>query len=301
MEKYSAAASDLESLAHVVADPIKLKSKLKIGDKAFSSLRLAKNLQAIWDVRGASMAGAAAAASPTVATTFFGSTGGLLSTFGLGATAATPVGWVLAAAVVSGGAYYGAMRVFSSYSESRVEVIPKFISTPIDLLGATLFDMIAGIGLKVAEFAGDIEESERAAIISYFSEEWGIAEDYSTRALQIIEGQIRETTLKDMVRNLVEFQATNPDCNPIGMKNDILSFLEEVAHADGDLDERETLAIEIVERELSLHLSSSAYLRRGTQRTASAIGSIGQAVTTRASEGLGNLIKRARSFTTNSD
>lgn len=301
METYAVAQSGLDSLDHVVADPIKLKAKLKIGEQAFTSLRLAKNLQTIWDVRGAGLAGAAAAASPAVATTFFSSTGGLLSMFGLGAAAATPVGWVFAAAVVSGGAYYGALRIFTSYSESRVEAIPKFISTPVDLLGATLFDMIAGIGLKVAEFAGDIEESERVATISYFSEEWGIAEEYSTRALPIIEAQIRETTLKDMVRSLAEFQAENPDCNPTKMKSDILSFLLEVAHADGDLDERETLAIEIVERELGLHLSTTAYLRRGTKRTAATIGNIGQTVTTRASKGIRGLFRWGRSMTEDSE
>lgn len=95
----------------VVEDGTRFKIKLGIGEDAYTSLKLAKTLQRMWDIKGAASAGAVAAASPAIASGFFASTAGSLSFLGLGAAAATPVGWVLGAAVLSGGACYGAMRL----------------------------------------------------------------------------------------------------------------------------------------------------------------------------------------------
>lgn len=287
----------------VVADTNKFKLKLGIGEDAFTTLKLPKTLMFLWEVKGASAAGAAAAASPAVATTLFGGGTGIMSALGLGAAAVTPVGWVIAAAVGSGAAYYGAMQVFSKYSSSRVETIPKFINTPIDLLGATIFDMMAGLALKVAYFAGEIDDDERKTVVDFFYEEWGVSPDYSSKALPLIEAQMRQKSLKEMAKSLAEFQMDNPDCNPSAMNSDIKRFLEEIAYADGDFDEREELAIETIERELGTHLAS--YNRAGRTlskytSTASQVGQTGasaaysrtQQVVGRASGLLGSLIKK---------
>lgn len=256
----------LNEVELVVSDTNKFKIKLGIGEDAYSSLKMAKTLQTLWDVKGAAGAGAALAASPAVATTFFGGGGGLLSVLGFGAAAATPVGWIMAAAVVSGGAYYGAMRVASSYTSSRVETIPKFINTPIDLLGATLFDMMSGLALKVADFSGSVDDDERQAVIGFFEEEWGISREYASKALPLIEAQIKSRSLKEMAKALADFQIDNPDCNPSAMKKDIKQFLEEIALADGEMDEREELAIETIERELSNHLSTQNQAMRSAKK-----------------------------------
>ncbi|MEZ0468899.1 hypothetical protein C6W91_20300 [Phaeobacter sp. SYSU ZJ3003] len=168
------------------------------------------------------------------------------------------------------------MRVVDSYSSSRVETIPKFINTPIDLLGATLFDMMSGLALKVADFAGEIDDAEREAITSYFEDEWGVSREYSCKALPVIEGDIKERSLRDMAKALAEFQLDNPDCNPSAMKADIRGFLEEIAHADGDFDEREELAIDAIERELSEHLAISNQAARSASKYAGLIGGAAQ-------------------------
>ena len=255
-----------DGIEQVVSDGNKFKIRLGIGEDAYQTLKLAKGLQTIWDVKGAAGAGAAAAASPVVATTFFGG-GGILSTLGIGAAAATPVGWVIAAAVASGGAYYGVMSLAGRYTSSRVETIPKFINSPIDLLGATLFDMIGGLGLKVAILSNDIEDAEREALVDYFVEVWGLDEEYIRKSIPIIEEQVRERNLKDMVKALAEFQIDNPDCNPAAMKKDILELLSEIALADGEIDEREELALELVERELNSHLSLTSTTIRSVTNT----------------------------------
>lgn len=281
---------ELNAVDLVVADTNRFKIKLGIGEDAYTSLKAVKTLQTLWDVKGAAGAGAAAAASPVVATTFFGGGGGLLSALGFGAAAATPVGWILAAAVVSGGAYYGAMRMASSYSSSRVETIPKFINTPIDLLGATLFDMLSALALKVADFAGEIDESERNAIVNYFEEEWGLSKEYTSKALPIIEGQIKAKSLKEIVKTFAEFQMDNPDCNPNAMRKDIRTFLEEIAHADGDFDEREELAIDSIERELSTHLSTQNQTLRVAKKYAATAGDVAGEVSAKLQAQAGSLI-----------
>lgn len=278
-------AADLNATEFVVQDPNKFKIKLGIGEEAYATLKLSNTLQTIWDLKGAAGTGAAAAASPVVATTFFGGGGGILSTLGFTAAATTPVGWVIAAAVVSGGAYYGAMRVAGAYKSSRVETIPKFINTPIDLLGATIFDMMAGLALKVVDFGGAIDDVERTAIIEYFTDDWGISEEYARKALLLIETQISNTSLKEMVKSLADFQIDNPDCNPVAMKQDIKQFLEEIAFSDGELDEREELAMETIERELNRHLAThNQSLRTASKYLTKTNEAVGEATSTIAKQ-----------------
>lgn len=252
----------------VVADTLKFKVKLGIGEDAYTSLKVARGLQTIWDLKNAATIGAAAASSPLVVSTFFSGGGGLLSTLGFGAAAATPVAWILAAAVASGGAYYGVMRLASGYASSRVASVPKFINTPIDLLGATLFDLIGGLALKVAAFSNGIDQTERKALLDYFSDEWGLSKDYMAKAIPIIENEIAGKSLKEMTRLLAEFQIDNSDCNPSFMKRDIINLLGEIVQADGEIDEREELAIETVERELNNNLSLHSQLSKKSRRVA---------------------------------
>ena len=169
---------DFDAVTQVVADPLRFKRKLAIGEDAYASLRLGKTIAQLWDVGGVAATGGTVAASTTVAGTFF-ATGGWLSTFGLGAAAVTPLGWVIGAALATGGAYYGVTRLFRSYHGSRVEVIPKFINSPIDLLGASLMDMIGGLSLKLAKMDGEITQLERVAIRTYFIDDWGFDPQYA--------------------------------------------------------------------------------------------------------------------------
>ena len=91
---------------------------------------------------------------------------------GFGAAAATPLGWVVAAGLLSGGAYYGVIQQARRYSGSRVELIPKFINTPLDLLGASLLDLIGGLALQLARIDGSISEPELAKLREHFITEW---------------------------------------------------------------------------------------------------------------------------------
>lgn len=114
-------ADDLDC---VISDPLKFKRKLRIGEDAYATLRLKKGVQSLWDVSGVAMTGATVAASKVVAGTLFASSAGLFSAIGIGAAAATPVGWVIAAAVATGGAYYGVTRLVRNPTGNMVDTTP---------------------------------------------------------------------------------------------------------------------------------------------------------------------------------
>lgn len=242
---------ELERLADldgVIADPLKFKRRLRIGEDAYAVLRLKNSLQGLWDTGGVAATGATVAASKVVATTFFASTasGGVLSALGIGAAAATPVGWVLAAAAASGGVYYGVNRLVRRHQAAFVDTIPRFINTPIDLLGMQLLDLLGALALRVARIDGAVAAEERATIQRHFIEEWGYSRDYVVAALDILETGSDQTRVKAVATDLAQFQASSPDCNAEAMQSELLAFLREVMEADGVLDEREELAIDAI-------------------------------------------------------
>lgn len=265
----------------VVAVPERFKLRLGIGEDAYASLRIKKTLQAFWDVGGVAATGASVAASSTVASTFFASTatGGVLGWLGFGVAAATPVGWVVAAAVASGGAYWGVTRAIGSFSGSRVEVIPKFLNTPMDLLAISLCDLIGALAARVSAIDGQVVEAERTAIIDHFVADWGLDRAYVTQALVLLYETVDHGRVKELARALMSFQRDNPDCNPTAMHAELRHFLVDVAYADDSFDEREELAIDAVERilreETALGLSKAGnHIARLAKNTSAAIGDV---------------------------
>ena len=106
------------------------------------------------------------AASSAVASTFFASSGFMASTLsaiGLGATAVTPVGWVIAAGVISGGAYVGVSRMFEKSKDSGLVVVPKYINTPLDVIAVALIELMLPVSLPcLGSFPNHSFLSERA-------------------------------------------------------------------------------------------------------------------------------------------
>lgn len=236
-----------EGVTEVVADSLRFKRKLAIGEDAYTSLKVGRALSTIWDVGGVAATGAGIASSSAVASTFFASSG-ILARIGIGAAfTATPIGWVVASAVVSGGVYYGVTRAIGRYAKSRVEVIPRFINSPIDQLGAALLDMMGTLALKVANIDGMIDPAERASMRDYFVAEWGFDPTYADRALALLEQGALSQPIKQTTTAIGRFVREHPDCNAQAFHADLIALLREIAEADGKLDEREELAIESIE------------------------------------------------------
>lgn len=239
---------DDAGLERVVADPLRFKQQLRIGEDAFKLLRAKKQLYTLYETAGAAGTGAAIAGSSAVAGTFFAPTG-LTAMLGL-ATAATPVGWIVAAAVVAGGGYYGASRWFSDKTGAFVDTIPKYINTPIDVLGAALIDLLGSLALRVAAIDGRIDPTERECILDHFVQDWGFDATYAARALDSLAPHADATRVKALAYDLAQFEAANPDCNAPAMQAELMRFLRELVAADGVLDEREELALDAIERVL---------------------------------------------------
>lgn len=225
------------TLTAVVRDELRFKGKLAIGENAYKSLRTANIVRKYWDLFGAMGGGATMASSPFIASTFFAPQG-LLGLLGF-ATAATPIGWIVAAGVLSGGIWYGVMKTLNGATEDRITVIPKFINTPIDVLAATLFSYMAPIALKMAAADGLISEDERLRIREYFVNDWGLDSRYVDHGLPIVESHLAKYDIAEVAETFAKYKQINPDCNYSRMVNDQIDFLREVMEIDGQIDERE--------------------------------------------------------------
>ncbi|MCA1774292.1 MAG: TerB family tellurite resistance protein [Loktanella sp.] len=238
---------DMSQVGQVIAAPLTFKAQLGIGSDAYTSIWLGRRLQTLWDVGGVAATGAGIAKSGTVATTFFAGSG-WLSAIGLGGAAATPIFWVVAAAVTSAGAYYGITRLLKDYGADRVTEVPHYINTPLDVLAISLFDLMAALGLKIAAADGQVTREEEDEIRAHFVEDWGYSNEYVTAAMAILSENAHENRLDDAARAFVNFAEDNPDCNAALMRKKLIGWLTDIAHADGHLDEREEMAIDRIER-----------------------------------------------------
>jgi len=235
----------LENIDEVITEPLNFKAKLAIGEDAYASLRLKNAAIEAWDAVGAGATAVGVAQSTVVASSFF-TPSGLLSIIGFG-TAVTPIGWVIAAGVITSGAWFGVTRLTKGSTSDRVTVIPKFINTPMDILALGLFDLIAPLALKIAHVDGYIDESERSLINTYFVKEWGYNPVFIDEGLSYIESNLSEFSIKDVAQTLAEFKKSNPDCNYEPMSQEILKLLSNIMEVDGKIDEREEMAIEKVQ------------------------------------------------------
>lgn len=235
----------MQDVETVIRDPLRFKIKLDIGDEAYSSLRIKKYLLDSVDAANGAATGFVFAKSSLVASTFFAPSG-FLGALGIGA-AATPVGWAIGAGVAGAGLSLIIGRYFIRGSSGRVKQIPDFINTPMDVLATGLFDMIATLGVKLAEIDGKFVPEERDFITSYFIDEWGYDSLFVQQSLKLIEQHAHEHSIKEISEKLARFKKTNPDCNYDSMSQEIIRFINGIAEADGFLDEREEMAIARVE------------------------------------------------------
>ena len=257
---------EFRAVTQVVSDPLRFKMKLDIGEDVYSSLKMKKYVLDAWDAGQGAISGAAFAGSPIVASTFFAPTG-ILGVIGIG-TAATPLGWAIAAGVIGAGLTLTYGKLFVRGSSARVSVIPDFINTPLDLLAVGLFDMIGMLGIKLAAIDGEIDKSEVTTIKDYFVSEWGYDEAFVTAGLKRLEENHDSYTIQDIALKLAELKYQNPDCNYQSMSKEIVSFLHEISEADQVLDERESLAIEKIESIFKEVGSLSYDMKKKLEKTA---------------------------------
>ncbi|TXD99601.1 hypothetical protein FUT87_02290, partial [Mitsuaria sp. TWR114] len=212
---------ELKGVDEVVADPLRFKAKLAIGEAAYASLRMINRGREVWDVLGAAGAGAAVAKTGMVASL-------------LGASA-TPIGWVAFAALASGGACYGMYRLLSSTKGDRVIEIPKYLNTPLDTLGLALFDLIAPLSLRLAAVDGAIEAAERQYLVDHLIDDWGLNRAFVEQSVAAVEARLGGSDLAAMAAEGAEFLHLNPDCNHAAIAKDLGVFMRGMLEAGGPL------------------------------------------------------------------
>jgi len=233
-----------DGIERVIREPLLFKQKLGIGEDAYKSLSVAGATRQYWDLFSAAGSGAALAKSALIANAFFQPTG-IMAFLGL-ASATTPVGWAVFAAVASAGAWYGIDSYYKKARNERIDVIPKFINTPIDVIGVSLFNLILPLSLKVALADGHFHESEKDRIREYFIEEWGYDEEFYATGYDLFVGDIEKFDTGALIKTLSEFQKSNPDCNQKFITGELVLFLEEVMDSDGVRHENEEREIQVI-------------------------------------------------------
>jgi uncharacterized tellurite resistance protein B-like protein len=234
-----------QDIEAIISAPLSFKAKLAIGEDAYTSLKVKNAVAQVWDVAGVATTAAVVAKSSVVASTFFAPTG-FLAALGIG-TAVTPIGWVIAAGVVTGGAWFGITRHLKSASARRVTVVPNFINTPLDVLALGLFDLLVPLAMKVAEADGRIDDSKRKLIRDYFVREWGYDPKFVVAGTNYIESTLGELSVRQLAQTMAEFASENRDCNFKLMSREILGFLRKIVEVDGQLDRHDEKAIEKIE------------------------------------------------------
>ena len=234
-----------QDIETIVSEPLNFKARLSIGEAAYTSLKLKNAVVQAWDVAGVATTAAVVTKSSVVASTFFAPTG-FLAALGIG-TAVTPIGWVIAAGVVTGGAWMGVTRYLKKASASRVTVIPNFINTPLDVLALGLFDLLVPLALKIAEVEGQVDDSKRQLIKAYFVKDWGYYPKFVAEGINYTESRLGEFSIRELAQTLAQFTHGNPDCNFKMMSQEIIGFLGNIVEAGGNLNAREEVTIKSIE------------------------------------------------------
>jgi len=259
-ETLNAAESSGEADESPILDPVRFKIKLDIGEDAYQFLKIKNNLSVLSDVIGAAGTGGAIASSSVVANTFFAGNG-VLALLGIG-TAATPIGWVVAAGLLSGGAYYGIQRTLNKAKNATVTTIPNYINTPLDLLAVGLSNLIFPLVTALARADNEYHERERRFLEQNFVEEWGYDSKFVNARLTYFDNNRSEVSVETIASELAAFLASNPDCNATSMIKCIVDLLRDVAKSDGEFHESEKIYIHYIESKLLESLKNSTSLTK---------------------------------------
>ena len=239
----------VEGVECVVADPLRFKAKLAIGENAYTSLRTVGKLRELWDVLGAAGTGAGIAKSSLVAAAFFAPEG-LLGVLGIG-TAATPIGWVALAAIASGGACYGFYRLLGNTRGTRVIEIPRYLNTPLDTLGLALFDLLAPMAIRMAAVDGTFSPTERERLVQHLVQDWGLDQAFVVAAIHSVEQNAVKGSLEEMAQEAAVFLHSNPDCNHAAITKEYVEFLRDLLESDGAINADEHNALKVLSDRLA--------------------------------------------------
>jgi uncharacterized tellurite resistance protein B-like protein len=234
-----------DGIETIVADDLRFKAKLNIGEDASDLKRWGKQAGRFWNTISAAGTAALIVKSAPVATTFFAPQG-FLAILGFG-TAATPIGWIIAASVLAGAGWIGITRYLRVTLDDGTVVVPAFINSPLDVLAIALFELMAPLSLKVASADGEIDESELDLIVRYFVDEWGYNSAFVREGIAFLETRLPDFSVEKLAESLAEHKIKNKDCNYKKMSIEYIEFLTHIIEADGRITPEEREHVQVVQ------------------------------------------------------
>ena len=236
----------------VIEYDLKFKSALGIGEKAFKTLKVRENLSTFAEALGVGTAVGGVANTVTIGSILGYSGGGIFGTSLLAGATVPGLNVVIIASVVSAGAYVGVSRYLSKDKNEKLQITPKFINTPLDLLATSLANFFIPIALKLSLADGKIDPNEETTLTSFLIHKWGYSESYIKKTISVFEKDISEFSYKPQIIEFRKFLKSNQDCEPIEITNSFMGMLNELINADGMITENEEMELKYI-KELLLH------------------------------------------------
>ena len=227
----------------ILENPLKFKEMLGMGEDTYKTLRVRKKLSTVLGAAGAGSAGALVASSSAVATSFFPASG-FLAALGLGAAAATPIGWVAGAGALAGGTYLGAKKLVGKFGgkieDEMMSKVPKRLNTPDDELACIMLMLMLPLSLESAKTWDDqITASAGEVISNYYAGKWGYSKSPVDAVMKKMEslGNVSYAALAAFTESLVEFSKTNKDRNRDIVVVKSFEHLKEWGYSKASVDE----------------------------------------------------------------
>lgn len=233
-EELGSVLSD-RSVEKIVEFPLVFKSKLGLSDKSYTTLSNAKALEKFLTI--------------TLGGIGTGGLGGLIAWFfTLGVwgqilflvSLVNPYSWIMIGAGLGVGSFYCLRKIIDITDDNFMTKIPKNITSPIDLLGLSVVDVLCIPAVKIATCDGDYADCEREMITNYFTKEWGINTVYIEKYQKAVSLHIVDIDYNYAKR--IEQAKKHEDFKLVDMKelsSELLRFLKEVASSDGKISKCE--------------------------------------------------------------
>jgi len=235
----------------VIADEERFKIKLGIGDALLQKLKARDHLSTVAEAMGVGTTASAVAASTTVASVLAPSPAAALGVTGL-ATFATPLPWIVGAGLAAGSAYIGVANWLSGDKKDKGLVIPKNSGTPLDLVGASLLDLMLPLSLSFATDEDLVRPDLERTIRDYFVAQWGYSPEYYELVRAAVSRSHQEGSADRLASALLEFSNSSADCHTPALLSDFECHLDSLLAAHSELSKHaprlEILKVDIFRR-----------------------------------------------------
>jgi len=242
MEKMFTSDSDVKK---IIVDPLKFKNQLKIGEDAYAFLSKANNLKSFFEISSTGVAAGGLAAAGWYAS--LGTLGQIGLTLGM---VSTPVGWIAAAGAGGAALTFGAKKLFKKSKEKTMDSIPKFINTPLDVIGINIIELLLPPAIKVALADNEFCQIEKKTIVDYFHKKWGYDCEFIKERIDYFNANANKIDIKKFKERTKELSKSSKEIKYNVIKDEIIKITQDVIESDGAVHENEELMLDYIKNNL---------------------------------------------------